>query len=138
MRLPALVVLLSFLVLIFSSGVGCTAWRPVPATDITSDEAATLKGKVVRFYTDNGVVSMEVKKVDFPFVEGVEGERLGVSRPEDLPWVRLDLHDVNRMEIFDTHIRRPTVVSIVGAVLLVGIVVALIAYGWSQQGPWLD
>ena len=84
-------ILATILVLTFSTSIGCSTWRPTPTTDITPDDAAALKGKRVRFYTDDGVTSMKVKEIEFPYAIGT-GKQSGDK-------VRVDLRKVHKIEI---------------------------------------
>jgi hypothetical protein len=95
----------------------------MPQTDITPDDAVALIDKVVRFYTDDGELEMTVKKIEFPYAEGTERTRLGVSSPEDLPWIRVDLRDVHRFEIH--HFEHDTGLTVVA----IGFVVYVVALG---------
>ena len=80
-------ILPTLLLITFSTSIGCSTWRPTPATHIRPDDAAALEGKRVKFYTVDGVQTMKVNRVEFPYVYG--------TSPIEL---RIDLRKVYRME----------------------------------------
>ena len=98
--------LATLLIITFSTSIGCSTWRPTPAIDMTRDDAAGLKGKRVRFHTDDGVVTMLVKRVEFPYVYGVQ--RLWPSARVESIEIRVDLREVNRIETCDAQAGQST------------------------------
>jgi hypothetical protein len=104
----------------FSTSLGCTTWRPMPSTYITTDSAEALEGKRVRLYTGDDVQTISVRKVEFPYVEGTEQRPSRVVTREPSP-IRIDLREVDRIEILQPEGNKTVLIV---SVAMVAIVVA--------------
>ena len=105
--------LATLLLITFATSIGCSTWRPLPATDITPDDAAALKGKRVRFYTDDGVTFLKVERVEFPYVYGEFGGRN-----------RVDLRQVHKIEI-DREQAGTTILLVAGVAVVFVVLIAV-------------
>ena len=93
--------LYAFLILTFFCAFGCSSWRGVLVSNVTADEAENLVGKHVRFHTTDGVKSMTVRSVDYPYVDGTVFED-SFDRPGET--IRVDLRHVERIEVYSTDV----------------------------------
>lgn len=111
-------VLMALVLLTFTSTFGCSTWKPMPVTDaeITADEAETLVGEKVKFYTDDGEQSMKVKKVDYPYIEGTKKQR-----HDERIQIRVDLREVQRVEVQEFQGGR-TALMLLGSFVVLGII----------------
>jgi hypothetical protein len=98
-RPVAAIVLLTFCV-----SVGCSNVRTVGVEQLSPDEAESLVGKNVRLYTDDGVKTITVEAVDYPYVVGIQKDRSRAhssSQTDETVQIRLDLREVQKVEIVD-------------------------------------
>ena len=109
----------AFLLLTFTATVGCTTWKPMPATDaeITADEAEQLVGKWVRFYTDDGELTITVKRVEYPYVSG-DSKLTGP--------IQVDLRRVHRIEVSSFSTSWTIFLVIVVAAVVGGLVAGIV------------
>ena len=114
-RLPAFVALFVFAVATF----GCSSWKPMPTTDPASDEWAQLIGKKVRLHEDDGVISLWVKRVEYPYIYGPET----LNGPRRWQELRYDLRRVHQMEVKEFSITK-TFIWVVLPVALLAIALA--------------
>ncbi len=113
-RLPALVALVAFTV----ASVGCSYWRSMPTADATSEEWEKLKGKRVELTTDDGVTTIRVESVEYPFMYGIDESTEEQSR--------VDLREVHNIRVRD----RDTGMIIVVTTLIVAVVVGVWFFFW--------
>ena len=119
-RLPAFLALLTFTI----STVGCSLWRPMPTADATLQEWEELKGKRVELTTDDGVTTVRVERVEYPFMYGIDE-----STKEQF---RVDLREVQQISV-----REPDWgMIVIGTTVIVAVValVAFYAYALSEMG----
>ena len=98
----------------------------------TPDEAVALRGKRVKFHTDDGVVTMWVKRVECPYVYGLKSARV-----HEFIEIRVDLRKVHRIEIREVSARRTIALLTLGPVVIAVIVLMFVAIAVAVDPPGL-
>ena len=113
--------IITLTILTFSCTFGCATYRRIES--ITPDEAETLVDKRVKLYTDGGMHSLTVTRVEYPYVHGTSREDTFVFWEYDIPCpLCVDLREVTKIEVYDPRREAARLGLILGVVALLAIV----------------
>jgi hypothetical protein len=96
--------LAAFVLLLFCLSAGCSNVQTVGIDPLSPGEAESLVGKRVRLHTDDGVKTVTIADVDYPYAVCTHTERSRSYKPTktDKPVAtRIDLREVQKIEIVE-------------------------------------
>lgn len=104
---------------------GCMSWRPVPDADIADADWEHLVGKRVELTTDEEVVRMLVRWVEYPIIQGHD--------PRTGQGLRVDLTQVTEIRIGETDVPKTTLAVVGGIVVFAAVLgVAILVIDTTQ------